>query len=124
MSEACQNLYMVGKYGDENSFQFLYAGRSASKDSEFLLLCGAWKKEDDIIEFRFDGYCANPDHVESFLQDQFESVDRAIRLEKAMLVTEVTYNVDIKDSVIFKSNIGDGGGDINLSDGVAFNTNK
>lgn len=124
MSEACQNLYMVGQYGDENSFQFLYAGKSASKRSEFLLLCGAWKKEDDTIEFRFDGYCANPDHVESFLQEHFESVDRAIRLEKAMLVTEVTYNVDIKDSVIYKSNIGDGGSDINLTDGVAFNTNK
>ncbi len=124
LSDACSNLHCVGKYEDVNSFQLLYAGKPTKSPLSFLMLCGGWRKEDGTIEFRFDGYSIDPDIAEKFLQGQFESIDRAIRLEKAMLVTQVTYNVDIKDSVIYKSNIGEGGGDINLQDGVAFNTNK
>jgi serine/threonine protein kinase len=117
--DVCGNLFKVSEHRENDNFQILYSGKPAKSKSKILFSCGAWEKEADLVEFRFDAYTEDMELADEFLQEQFGSIDRAFRVDKALQVTQVTYNTTIKDSVVFKSKLT---GEKNVEDSLAYKT--
>jgi hypothetical protein len=110
INQACENLHKAAELKEPDSFQLFFAGKpTKGRARKFILAAGVWERADRSVEIRMDAYSEHGDEADQFLQDQFDSVDRAFRLEKAILITQVTNVVNIHDSVVYKANLGEKG---------------
>ncbi len=105
VSQACDNLFRVGESRDEGQFKLYFSGKPCTGRSGcFLMSCMAAESGDNL-EIALEARSNDPEEADQFLQDQFDSINRAFRMDKAIMITQVTNVITIKDSMIYKSDI-------------------